>query len=337
MSEIGQKLRDARIDKGYTLDDLQQITKIQKRYLIAIEEGNFEALPGDFYVRAFVKQYADTVGLDSEQLLNEFNDTIPQPQPQEYIEPDEEDKKTATRTRTKDHDTSFARFSRYLPTIIIVAVVVIIVGVIYAFAIGNRERNKSVIQDSSSVTVSSVSSSKKKASSASSSSQASSSSTAKKASSTKKTSTKPKMTVTAETTTSAAFTYSNAPTANTLVLHAGDTKTAWVSVTAGGTQVWQGTLTSAEQSIKIPTGTTSFTIQTGNAENTKAKMNGKTFNLDPNNVGGYVKTITVTMTTAAAASSSSATSTSSQAATTASSQTTATSSSQAVAQTTTTN
>lgn len=69
MNEIGQKLREARIEKGYTLDDLQQITKIQKRYLIAIEEGNFDALPGSFYVRAFIKQYAQTVGLDNDALL----------------------------------------------------------------------------------------------------------------------------------------------------------------------------------------------------------------------------------------------------------------------------
>ena len=52
--EVGKKLHDARVAKGYTLDDLQQATKIQKRYLIAIEDEKFDELPGDFYVRAFV-------------------------------------------------------------------------------------------------------------------------------------------------------------------------------------------------------------------------------------------------------------------------------------------
>ncbi len=85
MDEIGQKLRDARIEKGYTIDDLQQITKIQKRYLIAIEEGHFDALPGDFYVRAFIKQYADTVGLDGDELLTQFQQDIPEPQPKNML------------------------------------------------------------------------------------------------------------------------------------------------------------------------------------------------------------------------------------------------------------
>ncbi|MDA6131043.1 helix-turn-helix domain-containing protein, partial [Escherichia coli] len=47
-----------------SLDDLQKVTKIQKRYLMGIEEGDYSMMPGKFYVRAFIKQYAEAVGIE---------------------------------------------------------------------------------------------------------------------------------------------------------------------------------------------------------------------------------------------------------------------------------
>ena len=44
---IGDNLRQARLNKNISLDELQQKTKIQKRYLEAIEKGAFDLLPGD--------------------------------------------------------------------------------------------------------------------------------------------------------------------------------------------------------------------------------------------------------------------------------------------------
>ena len=57
-NQIGEQLKAARLEKQLSLDDIQEITKIQRRYLSAIEENNLSVLPGDFYVRAFIRQYA---------------------------------------------------------------------------------------------------------------------------------------------------------------------------------------------------------------------------------------------------------------------------------------
>lgn len=77
MAELGTRLKEARLSKGYSLDDLQEITKIQKRYLIGIEEGNYSIMPGSFYVRAFIKQYADAVGLNAEEILETYKSELP--------------------------------------------------------------------------------------------------------------------------------------------------------------------------------------------------------------------------------------------------------------------
>ena len=77
MTELGTSLKEARIAKGFSLDDLQEMTKIQKRYLAGIEEGNYSMMPGPFYVRAFIKQYADAVGLNSDELLESYKQDVP--------------------------------------------------------------------------------------------------------------------------------------------------------------------------------------------------------------------------------------------------------------------
>ncbi|MCJ7839704.1 helix-turn-helix domain-containing protein [Lederbergia sp. NSJ-179] len=77
LSDLGSRLRMAREEKSLTLDELQTITRIQKRYLSAIEEGNFDIMPGKFYTRAFIKQYAEAVDLEPEILFEEYKNEIP--------------------------------------------------------------------------------------------------------------------------------------------------------------------------------------------------------------------------------------------------------------------
>ncbi|CAI8805245.1 cytoskeleton protein RodZ [Bacillus sp. IT-79MI2] len=78
MTELGQKLKDAREAKGLSIDQLHEVTKIQKRYLVTIEEGDYSILPGAFYARAFIKQYAGAVGLNGEELIVEYQSVVPQ-------------------------------------------------------------------------------------------------------------------------------------------------------------------------------------------------------------------------------------------------------------------
>ncbi|WNF35386.1 helix-turn-helix domain-containing protein [Bacillaceae bacterium IKA-2] len=77
MSELGLRLKNARAEKNISLEELQSITKIQKRYLQAIEEGNLDILPGTFYARGFVKSYADAVGIDPDILFEEHASELP--------------------------------------------------------------------------------------------------------------------------------------------------------------------------------------------------------------------------------------------------------------------
>ncbi len=133
MVQIGEILKEARISKGYTLDDLQQTTKIQKRYLIAIEEGNFDIMPGNFYVRAFIKQYADTVGLDGDRLLEEHSSVLPEIHMNKVEEtpsfaPSRTNLKKAARKTNFDYSETM---QHNMPTILLGVLVVAIVAVIW--------------------------------------------------------------------------------------------------------------------------------------------------------------------------------------------------------------
>lgn len=77
MSELGSILRQTREDKQISLDYISETTKIRKRYLLAIEEGEFDVMPGAFYARAFVKTYADSIGLDAVAFIEQYKHELP--------------------------------------------------------------------------------------------------------------------------------------------------------------------------------------------------------------------------------------------------------------------
>ncbi|MFV9509781.1 RodZ domain-containing protein [Tepidibacillus sp. LV47] len=74
--ELGQLLRELRIKKGYSIEDIQEITKIRSKYIEAIEQGRLDELPGNFYAKAFIKSYGEVVGLNPD-LIEQYQNLIP--------------------------------------------------------------------------------------------------------------------------------------------------------------------------------------------------------------------------------------------------------------------
>ncbi|MGA9174282.1 MAG: helix-turn-helix domain-containing protein, partial [Thermoactinomyces sp.] len=70
--EIGSYLRQAREAIGLSLDQLQEKTKIQKSFLIAIENGEFDKLPSPFYVRTYLRSYANCVKVEPHHILRHY-------------------------------------------------------------------------------------------------------------------------------------------------------------------------------------------------------------------------------------------------------------------------
>ncbi len=64
MVEIGNRLKEARLARGLTPEDVEEETKIRKKYIMALEMEQFEILPGPTYARAFLKNYAKYLNLD---------------------------------------------------------------------------------------------------------------------------------------------------------------------------------------------------------------------------------------------------------------------------------
>ncbi|OQX52535.1 MAG: hypothetical protein B5M54_08675 [Candidatus Aminicenantes bacterium 4484_214] len=72
MSSLGQDLKKEREVRGISLQEIAEATKISLRYLQALEEDQFELLPGKFLTRAIIRSYAQQIGLDPEKILQRY-------------------------------------------------------------------------------------------------------------------------------------------------------------------------------------------------------------------------------------------------------------------------
>lgn len=73
MSSIGNILRTERETQGRTLTEVSKAIYIKTKYLSALEEENFAAIPGEVYVKGFIRAYASYLGMDGEELVAQYD------------------------------------------------------------------------------------------------------------------------------------------------------------------------------------------------------------------------------------------------------------------------
>lgn len=137
MDTIGEQLKKARLKRGLTIEEIQKITKIQRRYLTAIEKNDFDAMPSEYYTKTFIRQYAEAVGINPRPLVRRFEK-----------KPDDSYGHLATTTPVRGSrkekynkpETTVAKLERYIPVALLTLVVCAIVGtIIYAIRLDSAE------------------------------------------------------------------------------------------------------------------------------------------------------------------------------------------------------
>ena len=76
MKEIGEKLRETRESMGISIEEAAEDLKIKPSQLTNIEEGNRDAFKDIFYLKYFIRDYSKYLGLDYEEMIDEFNEFV---------------------------------------------------------------------------------------------------------------------------------------------------------------------------------------------------------------------------------------------------------------------
>ena len=85
MPEIGATLRETRMRERIDITEVEAATKIRAKYLRALENEEWDLLPGPTFVKTFLRTYGDYLGLDSKLLVEEYKQRFDRPAPQDLL------------------------------------------------------------------------------------------------------------------------------------------------------------------------------------------------------------------------------------------------------------
>ena len=162
LDKFAEYLKKARFKKGSSIEQIAALTRIDIKFLEAIDNGNFGFLP-DLYVKAFIKQYAKAIDLDEQDTLKKYEEALkgnfveddqpkslleqkvditstkPEPEPEKHIPIyDGSEKKAATKTKASDLQRTIR--------ILVYAAGVVLISVIIFFSIFNKS-SKIIVEE----------------------------------------------------------------------------------------------------------------------------------------------------------------------------------------------
>jgi cytoskeleton protein RodZ len=141
MKNIGLKLKDKREENGLSIEEVAEDLKMRPSQISSIEEGKTEDFKDVFYLKYFIRDYAKYLGLDSERILDEFNEYLFDMTSKIPIELIKEAKKD--KNENNDTISPYTKESSKIkvPKIIIGLAVIVILIVVGYFIVSNYKGN----------------------------------------------------------------------------------------------------------------------------------------------------------------------------------------------------
>lgn len=144
MKNIGLKLKEKRIANGLSIDEVAEDLKMRPSQIESIEEGRKEDFKDIFYLKYFIRDYAKYLGLDSEQILDEFNEYLfdeTSKIPVNLIKEARKEKESIASGEKKSPYTKSSKKKIKIPKLIIVVGIIIILVIVGYFIISNYSGN----------------------------------------------------------------------------------------------------------------------------------------------------------------------------------------------------
>jgi cytoskeletal protein RodZ len=127
LESFAADLKKARVEKQISLMDISASTRINMKFLEALEEGNFSVLP-QTYVRAFIREYADAVGYNVQEAMKQY-DALTQPKQVEKTESTAAQGKSTKPAQPSPPESQILGFARqnavFIGIIVVVAIFVV--------------------------------------------------------------------------------------------------------------------------------------------------------------------------------------------------------------------